>query len=223
MSQIIFHRLPVERPVQLWLDGRLCTTFYCTPADLPELVLGYLMGRGLLDPARLPRIRTEEAPLRVAVETADPLGKSVPRRETAAPWTTTLAEVVRQAEDTMENTPLRQSSGGVHGASVRWPGGMVVREDIARHNAVDKAIGAGIMKEINFARSALFTTGRLSHEMVAKAAAVGIPVVATMKYPSDLGVELAAQKGICVIGRVLSSSPEVYTGEWRLGLKLDNR
>ena len=222
MSQIISHRLPVERPVQLWLDGRLCTTFYCTPADLEDLALGFLLGRGLMDPPCLPRLQVKEGPLRVLAQAGEASVPPFPDPR-HSPWTTTLEAVVRQAEDTMENTPLRQSSGGVHGASVRWPGGMVVREDIARHNAVDKAIGAGIMKEINFAGSALFTTGRLSHEMVAKAAAVGIPVVATMKYPSDLGVELAAQKGICVIGRVLSSSPEVYTGEWRLGLKLDHR
>ncbi len=222
MSQIISGRLPVERPVQLWLDGGLLATFYCTPADLEDLALGFLMGKGLLDPEHPPRIQVKEKPWRILAENgAAPAAP--PQSPLESPWTTTLEEVVHQAEDTMAGTPLRKESGGVHGASLRWPGGTVIREDIARHNAVDKVVGAGIIKGVDFSRTVLFTTGRLSHEMLAKALAVGIPVVASMKYPSDLGVELAAQNKICVIGKALSGEPVVYTGGWRLGTEEEKR
>jgi FdhD protein len=224
MSPTTFDSLPVERPVQFWMDGRLLTTFYCTPMDLEDLALGFLMGRGLLDPACPPQIRVEEDPWRILAESPSPaIHAPAPGRAQESDWTTTLEEVVRQAEDTMEQTPLRKSSGGVHGASLRWSGGTVIREDIARHNAVDKVVGAGIIKGMDFTQTALFTTGRLSHEMLAKALAVGIPVVASMKYPSDLGVELAARNRMCVIGRALSPEPVVYTGGWRLGAQKEKQ
>ena len=92
----------------------------------------------------------------------------------------------------------------------------MVREDVARHNAVDKVVGAGIIKGVDFSAAALFTTGRLSHEMVLKAAGAGVPVAVSMKYPSDLGAALAAQRKICVIGKVLSGAPVVYTNGWRV-------
>ena len=96
MSYAIPSSLPVERPVPLWVDGELIATFYCTPADLPELALGYLMGRGLLNPVRLPRVRVAENPLRVAAETICPAGRPAPRQEADPPWATTLAEVARR-------------------------------------------------------------------------------------------------------------------------------
>ncbi|MCI8652738.1 MAG: hypothetical protein HFF11_03465 [Angelakisella sp.] len=214
MSLLLPELYPQERPVELWANGELLCTLYCTPQDLEDLALGHLMGRGLLDPGSPPAVAAVPGdPWRLETTLSLP-GK--PGRDPAlSRWTTTLSQVVELAETAMEHTPLRKK-GGVHAAALGWEGGFLVREDVARHNAVDKVVGAGIIKGVDFSVAALFTTGRLSHEMVLKAAGAGVPVAVSMKYPSDLGAALAAQRKICVIGKVLSGAPVVYTNGWRV-------
>ena len=211
------HPLPQERPVQLWVEGALLHTFYCTPRDLAELAVGFLSDRGLLRPGCLPTVTQSQGEpwsLRAELD-GPPLTPPEP-----VPWRPVpLTEVSAMAREAMEQTPLRRQSGGVHAAALCWQGGLLVREDVARHNAVDKAVGAGIIRGVDPAAAVLFTTGRLSHEMLAKAARLGIPVAATMKYPTDLGVALASRKGMCVVGMVLSPAPVVYSGGWRLCLE----
>lgn len=210
---------PQERPIRLWVDGELLHTFYGTPRDLPDLAMGYLFSRNLLDPSWNPAFQvTEEEPWTVRAVIRGVPKENTPKAALPCPWPGSLERVVGLAQAAMENTPLREKSGGVHAAAIGWGKNLVVREDVARHNAVDKAVGAAIIREADFDAAVLFTTGRLSHEMLVKAAKAGIPVAATMKYPTDLGVALAAQKGISLVGRTLSPQPVVYTGHWRLGL-----
>lgn len=207
---------PQERPAQLWAGEELLQTFYCTPRDLEDLALGHLLGRGLLDPAAPPAVAVSPGePWRMDVPSPSrQLGVSPP---SLSPWRTTLPQLVELAQAVMENTPLRQK-GGVHAAALLWEEDLIIREDVARHNAVDKAVGAGIIRGVDLSAAALFTTGRLSHEMIAKAAGAGIPMVVSMKYPTDLGAALAAREKICVVGKILSGAPVVYTQGWRLGL-----
>lgn len=202
----------------LWVGERECHTFYCTPQNLPDLAVGFLFSRGMLDPDLLPDLRLSEGEpwiIRAEIKGKTPRKKPPSRR---SPWPIGLQDVVRLAQRAMEQSPIRQAEGGVHAAALGWGNTLLVREDIARHNAVDKAVGAAIIEGADFASALLFTTGRLSHEMLVKAALAGVEVAATMKYPTDLGAALAARKGICLVGRVLSPSPVVYTGGWRLGL-----
>lgn len=202
----------------LWVGERECHTFYCTPQNLPDLAVGFLFSRGMLDPDLLPDLRLSEGEpwiIRAEIRGKNPRKKPPPRR---FPRPIGLQDVVRLAQRAMEQSPIRQEEGGVHAAALGWGDTLLVREDIARHNAVDKAVGAAIIEGVDFGSALLFTTGRLSHEMLVKAALAGVEVAATMKYPTDLGAALAARKGICLVGRVLSPSPVVYTGGWRLGL-----
>lgn len=216
MSLSLPELYPQERLVQLWGNGELLYTFSCTPRDLPDLALGHLFSQGRLDSGCLPTVTvTPGEPARLEVSLS---GGGKPGKDPAlSPWRTTLPRLVELAEYAMAHAPLREK-GGVHAAALLWDGGILVREDIARHNAVDKILGAGIIKGVDFSSAALFTTGRLSHEMVAKTAGAGIPVVASMKYPSDLGAALAAERKICVTGKILSGAPVVYTQGWRVGL-----
>ena len=206
---------PQERAARLWVNGALLQTFYCTPGDLGDLALGHLLGRGLLDPEAPPAVAVtpEGDAWRLEVTLSAPGRMAAP--PALSPWRTTLPQMEEMARQVMQNTPLREK-GGVHAAALWWQGGLLIREDIARHNAVDKAVGAGIIKGVDFSAAALFTTGRLSREMIAKAAGAGVPVVVSMKYPSDLGAALAGEEKICVIGKVLSGSPAVYAQGWRL-------
>jgi len=129
-----------------------------------------------------------------------------------------LAEVpgrVREAQRVFEQT------GGLHAAAVCDADGTVVcvREDVGRHNAVDKVIGwAATERRLPLAGKVLFVSGRSSFEVVQKAAVAGVPLVAAVSAPSSLAVELAEEVGITLVGFLRGRSMNVYTHPERVAV-----
>jgi FdhD protein len=112
---------------------------------------------------------------------------------------------------------LHRQTGGVHAAALADPTGVLVfREDIGRHNAVDKVIGAYLLQEGNFGDKLLLTSGRLSSEILHKAAAAALPVVVSRSAPTDRCVAEARQRNITLIGFARGSRMNVYSGGQRI-------
>lgn len=111
-------------------------------------------------------------------------------------------------------TPMYNSTGGMHhAAAVRVDtGDMAVREDIGRHNAVDKVIGAAFRAGWDPAGTVIMTSGRISYDMCARMARFGSAVGATRTAVTDLAVRLAAALGIGLVGYILRKQAAVYTG-----------
>ena len=112
------------------------------------------------------------------------------------------------------------ATGGQHAAAIFDGAGrlLVVREDVGRHNAVDKAIGALAAQRWPIGEVVLIVSGRVSFEIVQKAAVAGIPVVGGVSAASSLAVELADELGLTVVGFLRGESCNVYAGAERLQL-----
>jgi FdhD protein len=110
-------------------------------------------------------------------------------------------------------------SGAVHGAGLFAQDGttQALAEDIGRHNAVDKVLGAALIRGLLLERSALLATGRAGHEVVAKALRLHVPLVGTLSAPTSLAIELATEGRCTVIGRLRRERFIVYTWPERIG------
>jgi FdhD protein len=125
----------------------------------------------------------------------------------------TLPDRLREAQRVFSRT------GGLHAAALFTADGelLVVREDVGRHNAVDKVVGWALLAgRLPLAGHMLLVSGRASFELVQKTVLAGIPLLAAISAPSSLAVDLAAEAGLTLVGFLRSPSMNVYTGTHRL-------
>ncbi|MFE9925244.1 formate dehydrogenase accessory sulfurtransferase FdhD [Streptomyces sp. NPDC005774] len=161
---------------------------------------------GLCGKASLDAVRTT---------TRHPIADSPPLRVTPE-LLAGLPDRLRASQRVFDRT------GGLHAAALFDEAGELldVREDVGRHNAVDKLVGRALQGgDLPLSRTVLMVSGRASFELAQKAVMAGIPVLAAVSAPSSLAVDLAAETGLTLVGFLRGSSMNVYAGEDRVVLR----
>jgi FdhD protein len=227
-----------EGLVRIHVNGQELATFMCTPRDLDLLALGFLRSEGLI--AGLADVRLVVAcPSGTCVEvwlqdgrlelpgkpivtsgcgggiTFDDLSQRVPpltsqRRVTPGQVLEGIRQLIASAE-------LYRVTRGVHTSALSDGQRLVaVAEDVGRHNTIDKLWGRCLREGLDPADHILLASGRISSEMLNKAAKMRVPVVISRTSPTSLSVRLAREWDITLLGYVRSRSFNVYAGQWRL-------
>ena len=230
-----------ERPLTIFLNSREIVTAM-TIGDYPEyLALGFLRNQGMLSNADvITGVEYDEdlevVVVRTAVETNHEAKLQKKTRTSGCAVGTVFGDMMEGLADvTLPATPVRTSdlyalaakinrtpslyleAGAIHG-TVLCQGNrpLVYMEDVGRHNAVDKIAGWMLSEKVGAADKVLYTTGRLTSEMVIKAALMGIPTLASRSGFTAWGVEIAQQVGLTLIGRMKGQRFVCLSGENRL-------
>jgi len=228
----------VEYPVEIYVNKQLLTVLHATPWDLEALAIGYLMTEGFvrsLDEVMDVHVEdgkvyvrvSETVSSRVKIRNArvvKPIcgrspGQSLSlldrishlKVDSDACWTS--EEIFDAVKMLNTNATLYRKTGGVHAALLVDARGLkILKEDVGRHNAVDKVVGSYVLKGFeDFGRVFLACSGRLSSEMVLKAARVGIPLLASISAPTSLGLTLAERLAVTLVGFVRGLRFNVYS------------
>jgi FdhD protein len=233
-------RVAVEEPLEIRIGGRPVAVTMRTPGHDEELALGFCLSEGLepgqaslpsdlaantveveapgFDPERLQRSFYTSSSCGVcgkgaleAVAVAASRVESDLRVEAAL--LAGLPERLRAAQ------PAFAATGGLHATGLFDPAGelLCLREDVGRHNAMDKVVGWAFREgRLPLADAILCVSGRLSFELVQKAAIAGCPILVAVGAPSSLAVELAHDRALTVCGFARDGRVNVYTEAWRI-------
>lgn len=226
-----------ETPLTLFVNGQEWVTLMCTPVNMEHLVLGFLAAERVINsldevelldithrgavadvwlrhPVKLPQRRVLTSGCAGGV-TFSALAAARPPLQIDRP--VTPAQIVALMGQLQEAAELYRRSQGVHTSALsNGQRLLVVAEDVGRHNTLDKIRGACLQQAMTTTGNILLTTGRISSEMLQKAADMETPVVVSRTSPTSLSIELANAWNMTIIGYVRGRRMRVYTAAWRL-------
>lgn len=229
--------MPSERAVTIDMNGVEIATVQATPDDLEEMAVGFLVSEGLLND-REAFLGTDVDSKRgmVFVRSDEPvpddlvyrrryitagcgkgvtfasLGHTLGLEAVTSDVTVDSGELYDMMGQMARSSPAYRDTGGMHACALGRDGKvLLVREDVGRHNAVDKVLGRAWIDRVPIEGAVLLTTGRISYEMAVKAAKARVPVVVSRSAVTDLAAEVAQTVGVTLVGYARGGKLVVYT------------
>lgn len=234
---------PEEYPILLTVNGSEIAIFQLSKYDLEDWAYGYLFSEGLISTSDdVVQVNVDNENGRIDVELKDDFSfedhsnkkkhytsgcgrgvtffsmtdvKNLKRIESEKKYQ--LSYLLKKRSEFAQNTPMYFKTGGMHGACLVLPNGeLVIREDIGRHNAVDKVLGYAVRNKLDCRALILMTTGRISYEMLSKTAKSGIPVVASRTAATLQAVQLSKFLNVEVVGYLRNKDAQIYNNIGRI-------
>ena len=231
-----------EFPLTLILNNQELVTLLCSPVNLKYLAIGFLSSEGLLkskDEIKQIIVDAERGVVRVETEESRELDRDVLFKrlitsgcgrgvsfynatDAASQKVESRVEISAHnvftlVSDFQHRSQIYRMTGGVHSAALCDKESIIVfSEDIGRHNAIDKIMGKCLLEDISTDNRIIITSGRISSEILLKIAKRNIPILISKSAPTDLGVKLADDLGVTLLGFVRGKRINAYTNDWRI-------
>lgn len=232
--------LPEEVPLTIEVNGNELATLLASPSHLDDMAYGFLFTSGMItDLSEIKNLYIDPDRFRIVIEVDQDLrdfvfkriytsgcGKGVIFHNPMDVMGKTAVEDGFQIEHTRLSALMKQflsrqteytEAGGIHGAALASTEEIyVTREDIGRHNAIDKVIGGSLAAGVDMSQAVMLSTGRVSSEIFSKVLRARIPVVAAIGAPTNQAVKLARVSNITLVARLRGSRGQIYSGEQRI-------
>ncbi|MEW6621003.1 MAG: quinolinate synthase NadA [bacterium] len=225
--------VPEEKPLHIKLNGKDFVTLLSTPTDTKELAIGFLLTEGLIKNADdIVNLEVSEEKVIIEVRVSRETLQDSPAIITSGCGRGVIfrplsneTKITGKAKFSswlisrlMKEFLTYSTRYGVHSAALAdsKKGILIFKEDIGRHNAIDKVVGATLLQGIEVANKILLSTGRISSEMVLKSARLGIPILVARSCPTTSAIQLADTAGMTIIGQVKAGSMNIYTHQRRI-------
>jgi FdhD protein len=222
-----------DEEIEITINNSISRRFSISPNSLREFTVGYLLGEGLtVSVDNITDITIEDKTIKAQIDLVDfDIRKElVVGSDCFGGWRTKiefigkvesdytiLKEALFEAFKMLKNeSKVWQETGGTHVAGLVSGNKFIAIEDVSRHVAVDKVIGAGALENYDFSKSFIVYSGRMPADMLIKIARVGIPIIASNAAPTSSGVEVAEEAGVTMIGFMRGERFNIYSHPQRI-------
>ncbi len=223
-----------EVPLSIFINGRHFTTAMISPEMSEEFIIGNLFSERIIGSIQeIESLQIEENTAKIVVK--NPLkaikskktivsgcgGNSSFLDETKLPQIKSNLKIhtndLLKGVKSILDSDLHRATGGVHIVGLlNTTGKICIVEDIGRHNALDKAIGYGLKRDVSFNETFIACTGRISSEIALKCAAANIPIIASKGATTSLAINIAEKTGLCIVAFVRGRRLNIYTNPERV-------
>lgn len=226
-------KIVCDEEIEIIINDTVSRRFSISPCSLKEFAIGYMLGESLaVSIDNITKLNIEGRIINVEIDLADfDIRKELVvgsdcfggwRRkielveEVKSDFQITKDKLFNSFNRLREESKVWQETGGTHIAGLVNQDTFLAIEDVSRHVAVDKVIGAGALNKCDFAKSFIVYSGRMPADMVIKIARVGIPILASNAAPTSSGYSVAEKSGITMIGFVRDNRFNIYTHSQRI-------